>query len=436
MAFVEGETIRGWGVFRGDPWHFDSTHETQADAQARAAELGGAYEVQFGANRAGTDDFVYGNIGTPRRTVQRALTLDGRPVTLDGRQLVLSVPAENGIKTLAGDTRRNRAYFIDEDRYTPSQFRRLSRARKVEALVQWFHKHYTDPADYVTYVTREGGYQWGGHGPYDADEELQGEFSDLADYDVIQEAVSEVTAGGLFEWAVRRGRDYTDDDYDLDLQFRESGENDGTYPVDQPFPDLSDTDADEADELELLELPPGQAFLTDENGNLLTDSDDSFLTTDSRPPEDGESVVAAASQQSVDELRQEMLARLDGLESLLSQQIAPRGHRGHNHPPELLEIERPVTQEQFQEVTTAIAEIRRESESAVPNRPNIEVQVSVFRRIAQALSHPAVWVIGSVVGGVIGNRADAILQAHQARIFEALGNAADAVMAWINLIPM
>lgn len=358
--------------------------------------------------------------------------------------MVLTVPTEDGAEALADDKPLRRAYFIGEDRYTPSQFQRLSRARKVEAMAQWFRANYTDPADYVTYITREGGYQWGGYGPYDADDELQGEFSDLVDYDVIQEAVSEVTADGLYEWAVRRGSDYTDDDYDLDLQFRESGGGDGIYPVNQPFPDLSDLGDKEAAEIELPELPPGQTFLTDENGNYLTDedgnlltgSDGSFLTTDSGLPEEGKSLMTAASQLSVDALRQEMLARLDGLETLISQQVAPRGHRGHNHPPELLEIERPVTQEQFQELTTAIAEVRRESENVPPDRANVEAQVSAFRRIAQAFSHPATWIIGSAATGVIGNRVDALFVNHQAQIFEALGRAADAVMAWLNFIPM
>lgn len=84
----------------------------------------------------------------------------------------------------------------------------------------------------------------------------------------------------------------------------------------------------------------------------------------------------------VEALRVEMRGRLDNLEALIRQQMSIAPNRGHNHPPELLEIERPVSQAQLQEVVIAIANIRKESESPAPQFTNIIEQVSLFKRVA------------------------------------------------------
>lgn len=61
MPFSEGVTLTGWGVVRPSPWHFIGIYETNEIAMAVAAELGTEYEVHFGDNREGTDDFVWSN---------------------------------------------------------------------------------------------------------------------------------------------------------------------------------------------------------------------------------------------------------------------------------------------------------------------------------------------------------------------------------------
>ena len=48
----------GWGVYRLEPWDFRGLYNTEEEARATAKELGADYEVAYGSNRDGTDDFV------------------------------------------------------------------------------------------------------------------------------------------------------------------------------------------------------------------------------------------------------------------------------------------------------------------------------------------------------------------------------------------
>lgn len=91
---------------------------------------------------------------------------------------------------------------------------------RIEALIEWFHSNYEDPANRLPYESGEGGYQWIYGGPYDAREELEGQFPN-EDEDIIDAAVEEIEADGLLEWApVSRPEDYDDDErpYDDDHQ--------------------------------------------------------------------------------------------------------------------------------------------------------------------------------------------------------------------------
>jgi len=108
----------------------------------------------------------------------------------------------------------DRVYVIDGVNFTPDEFRELSREQKLEAMITWFYSNYEDPVHRTSYNGREGGFLWNHGGPYDADSELQDEFSDLADLDLIQEAVEEVTSTGTYEWAPTP----SDDDYEQEFE--------------------------------------------------------------------------------------------------------------------------------------------------------------------------------------------------------------------------
>jgi len=88
------------------------------------------------------------------------------------------------------------------------------RQARIDALVEWFHEHYEDPAHRLPYESAEGGYQWIYGGPYDAQEALGDNFQDEPE-DIIEAAVEEIESEGQLEWSpVPTSEDY--DPYDED----------------------------------------------------------------------------------------------------------------------------------------------------------------------------------------------------------------------------
>ncbi len=70
----------------------------------------------------------------------------------------------------------------------------------VEAMVEWFHANFEDPAMETPYESAEGGYIYIWGGPYDAQEELWDAFPDASE-ELIERAVEEIQSDGLFDWA-------------------------------------------------------------------------------------------------------------------------------------------------------------------------------------------------------------------------------------------
>src|SRR5688500_6212132 len=61
-----------------------------------------------------------------------------------------------------------------------------SKEDQVAAMVQWFHARFWDPANDTPYMSSEGGYIWTRGGPYDASEQIEGRFSDIASDEAIR----------------------------------------------------------------------------------------------------------------------------------------------------------------------------------------------------------------------------------------------------------
>ena len=70
-----------------------------------------------------------------------------------------------------------------------------------DIIVHWFGERFTDPAQETPYNGREGGYLYVWGGPYDARDEMETEFSALVSPQVIEDAIEEVEADGILEWA-------------------------------------------------------------------------------------------------------------------------------------------------------------------------------------------------------------------------------------------
>jgi len=236
------------------------------------------------------------------------------------------------------------------------------------------------------------------------------------------------------------------------------------YAIDEPLPDISEflDDHESENQNEFPVLPRGQAYLVDEKGRGITDEFGRRLIVDVPPSSsavdsaslnehDPDSPTDAGASHvdssvgkvpnsphqagDIDVLRSEMLDRLDNLEILIRQQMRTAPHRGHNHPPELLDIEQPVTQTQLVEVVAAIVEIRREADSSAPTPANVVAQVSVFQRIAAFLRNGPGFLVSAAVSGVIGDIAVDTYKTHQQSVYEALVQAADAVMTWVHHLP-
>jgi hypothetical protein len=132
--------------------------------------------------------------------------------------------------------RPKQRYYSDDDPefgVTPSQFKRLSRAKKREYMIYWFGRNFEDPAQETPYNSQEGGYLYIWGGPYDAREELADEFAELVPEDLIEEVAEEVESDGVVDWAP--GPNHPDHqraraEYDLERE-RDQDE--------EPEPDLS-----------------------------------------------------------------------------------------------------------------------------------------------------------------------------------------------------
>lgn len=83
-----------------------------------------------------------------------------------------------------------------------------------EAMRTWFLSRYWDPANDTPYNGKEGGYLYIHGGPYDASEELNGQFADLVPDKDIQAVIDDVESDGILEWAPI----HTEPDYDEEFQ--------------------------------------------------------------------------------------------------------------------------------------------------------------------------------------------------------------------------
>jgi hypothetical protein len=50
--------IKGWGVVRSAPWHFVGIYPTESEARAVLSEQEEGFDVRFGSNQTGTDNFL------------------------------------------------------------------------------------------------------------------------------------------------------------------------------------------------------------------------------------------------------------------------------------------------------------------------------------------------------------------------------------------
>jgi len=199
---------------------------------------------------------------------------------------------------------------------------------QVEYMKAWFGRYFEDPAQETPYNGREGGYLYIHGGPFDAEEEIRGEFEGVVSEEAVESAVEEVTSDRTYDWAPT-----------------------SSHP----------TRIDEGrDEYDADDEPPVTAE------DLLR-----------RIQEGAQPTIGTAGERLQ---REAVLERLNGLERQLAELIPQPGEIGHNRPPGS------ITDEQVAEITEAIAEIRSQMARPEPNVETVARAGGVLERFGRWLA--------------------------------------------------
>ncbi|MDG5497922.1 hypothetical protein [Niveispirillum sp. BGYR6] len=270
-----------------------------------------------------------------------------------------------------------KSIIVGNDVYSSAQFKRFSKTRQMELMIEWFGQRYEDPVHRLPYNSREGGYQWINGGPYSAAEVLGDQFGNIAKTSAIEAAVAEIETEG-YEWSPMP-----------DL------EDDGIYSLDEPFPDLSKFDYDDDEE---------QTSMRDD----------------------------------VTQLRQEMLGKLDRLETLILAGLpASSGGIGHNNPPEKID-EAPASAVDLVRSLEAIRILRTQSSTDNPDVTQVAASISEIRKVTITVGH---WLkeransaVDTVIGSIVPAGLGATLVAYGKQLWTALESASTSALEWLSAI--
>lgn len=110
------------------------------------------------------------------------------------------------VEDIEVELRSNDLWEPDAQTKQPSE----ERQQRIDDMVAWFALRFEDPAVRTPYESREGGYLYIHGGPYDASEVLAEAFPH-EDQDLVDAAVDEIQADGIFDWVPT-----DDDEFDVD----------------------------------------------------------------------------------------------------------------------------------------------------------------------------------------------------------------------------
>lgn len=284
-------------------------------------------------------------------------------------------------------------YYTEDDEIgiTPSRLKRIGKARQLEYLLAWFHRHYEDPAQETPYNSEEGGYLYIWGGPYDAREELDAEFGSFVSEQVIEEAVQDIESDGLTDWA----------------------------------PGLNHADHERArDDWQAEQLERDDERLTLDLGAIIA------MLEDGQKPRYGDA----------DEKRQreETLDSLEALESLLPK--SAHAGIGHNNPP----TEGGADVDVIANIREASAVIRDELGKSEPNALDIAKATSHLSSMLSWFGKKldiAIESFAKEVGGSSGKAVGVVLGAYGIEKFvpaigTALGHVIDKATQWLTHITL
>ncbi|HMQ92500.1 MAG TPA: hypothetical protein PKA33_15975 [Amaricoccus sp.] len=287
-------------------------------------------------------------------------------------------------------------------------------------MENWFLGHFEDPANRVSYNSREGGYIWVPDlGPHDANDQIQVEFSDVASLELMTEAVDAVQADGVIDWA---SSDYFRDNeglpYDLPMSFKGRPAA-GTAPI---FSSAVGAH------------PIGWTGAIVEPGVV----------------EPG--IFEDEPQVSEEIARRAMLDRLDRLEQMIAPLVAQVGMMGHNGPPgpiedpyipdrDLRPEDPPLNARDIFVVNIAIQEVRAQARAAEPDQEIVEKSQGVLARAAKQIGRWCMMFADEAVksAGSATGKAAALLAAGTIgwqQLGPVVESAAASIAAWIQTIPI
>lgn len=323
--------------------------------------------------------------------------------------------------------------------YAASIFKRLPRERKLEVMQNWFGGHYEDPANRVSYNTREGGYLWvPGLGPHDADNEIQEEFSDVADFDLMMEAVEEVQSNGILDWA---SKDYFRQIDDEAVRERDE-EDQERFPFTIPMPLGGRPTAGTA------------PIFSDASGGGPT-AGGPYAPRGVFEPGVFEPGIFEEGPLDEATARREMLEHLARLEQMVTPLVAHVGMMGHNGPPGPIEDpelperqpdpnEPPLTARDIAAIARAIGEVRREADSGTPNVAVIEANEGILARaggyllrLCDMAAQEGAKAFGKWVGtaAAVGVAGVVASFATWGDLGQALQETAASISTWVQTLP-
>lgn len=275
--------------------------------------------------------------------------------------------------------------FADFPGYSADELRAMSSKDQVAAMVEWFERQFEDPQNETPYNKELGGYVYLWGGPFDANDQIQEEFSEAVDFDTMMVAVERVQDDGTVEWAPQTGGDfYEHPEEDDRVASGEIVDGDGDWP-----PIIPDQEP----------IPP--------------------------EPEARADVI-----RRLDELEAMVQPLLDTFE--VEAQAPPM--MGHNNPPEELELVQAVPREEWLRIKAAMDEIRQQT---TIEQPDIESVERSNNRLLAAATALAGWIrqriTAAVDAGVAIGVAYGIANPEAAKA--ALISTAQAVQTWIASMP-
>lgn len=258
----------------------------------------------------------------------------------------------------------------------------MTDSEKVDMMVEWFNLQFEDPQSETPYNSDVGEYVYLWGGPFDANDQIQEEFSEAIEFDLMVQAVEQVQSGGTIEWAPQTGGDFYN------------------HPEDD-------------------RVSTGE----------IVDGDDEW------PP----IIADVAPMPAEPDARAEVLRRLDALETLIQPvlqrmelEAQPAAMMGHNNPPEELDIIDAIPREEWLNVKDAVDQIREQTTSESPNIEVIKRKSNVLSRAVTLITRWMAQRITTALDNAGGVAIGAAAVAGPEKTLEVLNAASNAVTTWIG----